>query len=107
MVDAQRKVEEVKTFLRKIYNNNSEKLSLKELTDDDVWQLCRNLRRGVPMATPVFDGAEEEEIKNMLELAELPETGQTTLIDGRTGEFFRSPGYRGLHVHAEAQPPGG
>jgi len=91
MIDAQRKVEEVKTFLGKIYNNNSEKLRLKELSDDDIWQLCRNLRRGVPMATPVFDGAEEEEIKNMLALAELPETGQTTLVDGRTGETFDRP----------------
>jgi DNA-directed RNA polymerase subunit beta len=91
MVDAQRKVEEVKTFLRKIYNNNGEKLRMKDLTDDDVWQLAENLRRGVPMATPVFDGAEEEEIKNMLALAELPETGQTTLIDGRTGEAFDRP----------------
>jgi DNA-directed RNA polymerase subunit beta len=91
MIDAQRKVEELKTFLRKIYNNNSEKLRIKELTDDDVWQLCQNLRKGVPMATPVFDGAEEEEIKNMLALAELPETGQTTLIDGRTGDAFDRP----------------
>jgi len=91
MVDAQRKVTELRTFLSKIYNNNAEKLRLKELTDDDVWQLCENLRQGVPMATPVFDGAEEEEIKNMLALAELPETGQTTLIDGRTGEAFDRP----------------
>lgn len=91
MIDAQRKVEELKTLLRKIYNNNSEKLRIKELSDDDVWQLCQNLRNGVPMATPVFDGAEEEEIKNMLALAELPETGQTTLIDGRTGEAFDRP----------------
>ncbi|MCP4389283.1 MAG: DNA-directed RNA polymerase subunit beta, partial [Gammaproteobacteria bacterium] len=91
MIDAQRKVEEVKTFLKKIYNNNSEKLRMKELTDNDVWQLAQNLRKGVPMATPVFDGAEEEEIKNMLALAELPETGQTTLIDGRSGEAFDRP----------------
>jgi DNA-directed RNA polymerase subunit beta len=81
----------LKTFLKKIYNNHSEKLRIKELTDDDVWQLCQNLRKGVPMATPVFDGAEEEEIKNMLALAELPETGQTTLIDGRTGDTFDRP----------------
>jgi DNA-directed RNA polymerase subunit beta len=91
MLDRQRKVEELKTFLRKIYNNNSEKLRMKELSDDDVVNLCENLRAGVPMATPVFDGAEEEEIKNMLALAELPETGQTTLIDGRTGEPFDRP----------------
>ena len=91
MLDQQRKVEELKAFLRKIYNNTSEKLRLKDLSDDDVTHLCENLRGGVPMATPVFDGAEEEEIKNMLELAELPETGQTTLIDGRTGEPFDRP----------------
>jgi len=91
MIDAQRKVSEIRTFLSKIYNNNAEKLRLKELTDDDVWQLSENLRRGVPMATPVFDGAEEEEIKNMLALAELPETGQTALVDGRTGEAFDRP----------------
>jgi DNA-directed RNA polymerase subunit beta len=91
MVDAQRKVTELRTFLSKIYNNNSEKLRLKELTDDDVWQLCENLRKGVPMATPVFDGADEEEIKSMLELAELPETGQTMLIDGRSGDTFDRP----------------
>ncbi|MGD2171883.1 MAG: DNA-directed RNA polymerase subunit beta [Gammaproteobacteria bacterium] len=91
MLDQQRKVEELKTFLRKIYNHSSEKLKLKDLSDKDVSQLCENLRGGVPMATPVFDGAEEEEIKAMLELADLPETGQTTLIDGRTGEPFDRP----------------
>ncbi len=91
MLDRQRKVEELKTFLRKIYNSTSEKLNLKELNDGDVVELCENLRNGVPMATPVFDGADEEEIKNMLELAELPETGQTTLVDGRTGEPFDRP----------------
>jgi DNA-directed RNA polymerase subunit beta len=91
MVDAQRKVTELRTFLSKIYNNNAEKLRLKELTDDDVWQLCENLRKGVPMATPVFDGADEEEIKHMLALADLPETGQTMLIDGRTGDTFDRP----------------
>ena len=91
MLDAQRKVEELKTFLRKIYNNSSEKLNLKELNDGEVVELCENLRRGVPMATPVFDGADEDEIKNMLALAELPETGQTSLIDGRTGEAFDRP----------------
>ena len=91
MLDAQHRVEEMKTFLRKIYNNNGEKLNLSDLNDKEVVALCENLRGGVPMATPVFDGAEEEEIKNMLALAELPETGQTTLIDGRTGEPFDRP----------------
>ncbi|MFV2032040.1 MAG: DNA-directed RNA polymerase subunit beta, partial [Gammaproteobacteria bacterium] len=68
-----------------------EKVNFKELNDRETLELCSNLRDGVPMATPVFDGADEEEIKNMLALAELPETGQTTLIDGRTGEAFDRP----------------
>ena len=53
--------------------------------------LAGNLRKGVPMATPVFDGATESEIHRMLELADLPTTGQTTLYDGRTGEAFDRP----------------
>jgi DNA-directed RNA polymerase subunit beta len=91
MLDAHSRVEELRTFLKKIYNNSSEKVNFKELNDQEVLELCDNLRDGVPMATPVFDGADEEEIKNMLALAELPETGQTTLIDGRTGEPFDRP----------------
>jgi DNA-directed RNA polymerase subunit beta len=54
-------------------------------------ELCSNLRGGVPMATPVFDGASEEELKGMLRLADLPESGQTTLYDGRTGDSFERP----------------
>ena len=50
--------------------------------------MCENLKSGVPMATPVFDGASEEEIKKMLELAELPLSGQAQLYDGRSGEAF-------------------
>ena len=91
MLDAHRKADELRTFLKKIYNSTSEKVNFKELSDADVLQLGHNLRRGVPMATPVFDGADEEEIKTMLALADLPETGQTTLIDGRTGEEFDRP----------------
>jgi DNA-directed RNA polymerase subunit beta len=91
MLDAHTKAEELKNFLKKIYNNSSEKLRLKEFKDAEIIELCKNLREGVPMSTPVFDGADEEEIKNMLALAELPESGQTTLIDGRTGEPFDRP----------------
>ena len=91
MFEAQKKVEEFRTFLKKIYNNSSEKLRIKEFNDKEILELCNNLRDGVPMSTPVFDGAEEEEIKNMLALAELPETGQTRLYDGRTGEPFDRP----------------
>jgi DNA-directed RNA polymerase subunit beta len=91
MLEAHKKVEEFRTFLKKIYNNSSEKLNIKDFNDKEILELCRNLRGGVPMSTPVFDGAEEEEIKNMLALAELPETGQTQLFDGRTGEPFDRP----------------
>ena len=91
MFDAHSKAEEFKNFLKKIYNSSSEKLNLKEFKDSEILELCKNLRKGVPMATPVFDGADEEEIKNMLALAGLPESGQTTLIDGRSGETFDRP----------------
>ncbi len=91
LLDASSKTEQLKSFLKKVYNNNSEKVNFNDFSDEEIVDLCHNLRRGVPMATPVFDGAEEEEIKNMLALAELPETGQTTLIDGRTGEAFDRP----------------
>jgi DNA-directed RNA polymerase subunit beta len=63
-------------------------VDLESFNDDEIIELCRNLKNGVTFATPVFDGASEEEIKYMLELADLPTSGQTTLHDGRTGEAF-------------------
>ena len=91
MLDAQRKAGEIRQFLDKIYNSSGKKEDLKSLTDDEVMELSGNLRRGVPMATPVFDGAAEAEIKTMLDLAGLPRSGQTTLYDGRTGDAFDRP----------------
>jgi DNA-directed RNA polymerase subunit beta len=88
MLDAQRKIGEIREFLDKIYNTSGQKEDIDSLTDTEVVNLCRNLRKGVPMATPVFDGASEDEIKHMLELAGLSTSGQTTLFDGRTGEAF-------------------
>ncbi len=79
---------ELREFLGKVYNTSGQKEDLDSLTDDEVVNLCGNLTDGVPMATPVFDGAHEEEIKAMLELAGLPISGQTTLYDGRTGDAF-------------------
>jgi DNA-directed RNA polymerase subunit beta len=58
---------------------------------EELIEMAENLRSGVPMATPVFDGASEEEIKAMLRLADLPESGQTILYDGRTGDAFDRP----------------
>ncbi|HWK49799.1 MAG TPA: DNA-directed RNA polymerase subunit beta, partial [Steroidobacter sp.] len=80
---------QIRGFLDEVYNKSGgQKADIASLTDDEVIALAGNLRHGVPMATPVFDGAAEEEIKRMLELADLPTSGQTTLFDGRTGERF-------------------
>ena len=73
--------------------------AIDALDDGETMQLAENLKDGVPFATPVFDGATEAEIKDMLDLAGLPATGQITLYDGRTGEAFDRPvtvGY--MHV---------
>ena len=91
MLDQQVKVAELRKFLDKIYNDKGKKVDLQSLGDNEILILANNLRDGVPMATPVFDGADEEEIHRMLELAKLPISGQTTLIDGRTGEKFERP----------------
>jgi len=91
MLDENRKVTEVRSFLDQIYNHNQKKVDLKKFSDDELITMAGNLRKGVPMATPVFDGAEETEIHRMLELADLPVSGQTTLYDGRTGESFDRP----------------
>jgi DNA-directed RNA polymerase subunit beta len=92
MLEAQQAVHELRKFLNQIYNDTGgQKEDIKSLTDPEVLELASNLRNGVPMATPVFDGASEEEIKNLLTLADLPTSGQTTLHDGRTGEQFERP----------------
>ncbi|ACL73411.1 DNA-directed RNA polymerase, beta subunit [Thioalkalivibrio sulfidiphilus HL-EbGr7] len=91
MVEAKAKIDELRKFLDKIYNHSAKKVDLSDFSDEEILKLCANLKKGVPMATPVFDGAEEEEIKAMLKLADLPESGQTTLFDGRTGESFDRP----------------
>jgi DNA-directed RNA polymerase subunit beta len=92
MIREQKKVAEMRKFLEKIYNAGiGRKEDLKSLTDADILELVGNLRGGVPMATPVFDGAAESSIKDLLELAGLPESGQFTLYDGRTGDSFDRP----------------
>ena len=91
MLDENKSVSEIRKFLDKIYNHKDKKVDLKSFSDEEIMDLAHNLRGGVPMATPVFDGAEEEEIHRMLELAGLPVSGQTTLYDGRTGEKFNNP----------------
>jgi DNA-directed RNA polymerase subunit beta len=88
MLEAQQKIVEIRKFLDQIYNASGRKEDLKSFSDDEIIELARNLVKGVPMATPVFDGAPESQIKYMLELADLPASGQTTLFDGRTGDAF-------------------
>ena len=78
----------LRAYLNEVYNHDGQRESLDSLSDADFIALCHNLRAGVPMATPVFDGAKETEVQSMLELAGLPKTGQTRLYDGRTGEPF-------------------
>ena len=84
-------VAELRKYLEKIYNRTGRPERLDLLTDKEIVELAVNLRDGVPFASPVFDGATEEEIKDMLELAGLPRSGQVTLYDGRTGEPFERP----------------
>lgn len=92
MLEEQQTVKHIRQFLNSIYNSDHKrKEDIAGLTDEEVLSLADNLRGGVPMATPVFDGASEDEIKAMLTLADLPISGQTTLYDGRTGKAFERP----------------
>jgi DNA-directed RNA polymerase subunit beta len=90
MLAAQAKtmVKDLRHFFKEIYNQSGKSEDIDSFTDDEVIELGRNLQKGVPFASPVFDGASEEEIRRMLTLAGLPEGGQVTLYDGRTGEAF-------------------
>jgi DNA-directed RNA polymerase subunit beta len=92
MLEQQQAVGEIRKFVTRIYNESGgQKEKIDSLNDQDVVALAKNLSRGVPIATPVFDGAAETEIKRLLEMADLPLSGQTTLVDGRTGERFDRP----------------
>ncbi len=88
MLKAQQNANEIREFLDKIYNGSGKKEDVASLSDSEIISLAGNLTEGVPFATPVFDGATESEIKDMLALAGLPKSGQITLYDGRTGEAF-------------------
>lgn len=91
MIKEQRELHEMREFLQQVYDlgeKDSQQVNIAELSDDDVRTLVGNLRKGLPVATPVFDGAKEREIKALLKLADLPESGQISLFDGRTGNAF-------------------
>jgi len=98
MLQRQAKIEELRVFLTKIYNESGRAEDLESFTDEEILELAKNLREGVPFATPVFDGATEEEMSKMLDLA-FPDAiaeqlgmneskNQVRLYDGRTGEMF-------------------
>ena len=82
------KTEKIKTFLKSVYGNEKFDENIDKLSNTEFKDLCENIQNGVPIATPVFDGAKEQDVTKMLELAELPNSGQTDLWDGRTGEKF-------------------
>ncbi|ACQ94376.1 DNA-directed RNA polymerase, beta subunit [Tolumonas auensis DSM 9187] len=91
MVKEQRELAELREFLQRVYDlggSDQQQIDIATLSDDDVRTLVQNLRKGLPVATPVFDGAKESEIKELLKLADKPESGQITLFDGRTGMPF-------------------
>jgi DNA-directed RNA polymerase subunit beta len=90
MLDEERKISDIRKFLTQIYGSNRNQ-NLSSLNDKEIYELAGNLTNGVPMATPVFDGAKESEVKDMLKIAGLPENGQSELYDGRTGEKFDRP----------------
>jgi len=92
MLEQNAKTEEVRNFLGEIYNSDQKgRVNMNSFSAGEIKEMAHNLKAGVPMATPVFDGAPESEIKRLLELANLPTTGQTTLYNGRTGDAFDRP----------------
>jgi DNA-directed RNA polymerase subunit beta len=94
MLEQQVKLTQLRSFLKQVYSHTSDarrSADIGSLSDDELIALAENLRAGVPMATPVFDGAHEESIKELLRMAEIPDSGQLTLFDGRTGDQFDRP----------------
>ncbi len=88
MLDTNAQVTQLREFLHQVYNTSGQSEDLDSLSDDELLEMAHNLRDGVPFATPVFDGANEDEIRQMLTLAGQPTSGQMTLFDGRTGDQF-------------------
>jgi len=91
MLEEQREIAELRGYIKQVYELGDDvlqRVDIDSFTDDEVVRLATNLKGGIPIATPAFDGAKEKEIKQMLALAGLPESGQLTLCDGRTGNEF-------------------
>ncbi|QJC34603.1 DNA-directed RNA polymerase subunit beta [Enterobacteriaceae endosymbiont of Donacia crassipes] len=91
LLKEKKNIEKIRIFLNKAYsigNNIRQNINLNNFTDNEILLLANNLKKGMPIATPVFDGANEKEIKELLKLSNLPISGQIKLYDGRTGEIF-------------------
>jgi DNA-directed RNA polymerase subunit beta len=84
----EREVKALKAKLKEVYSERSYADDIAGLDEENLVEMSNNLRGGVPFATPVFDGAEDKDIEDLLELAGLDKSGQVRLIDGRTGEYF-------------------
>ncbi|WP_343377707.1 DNA-directed RNA polymerase subunit beta [Buchnera aphidicola (Formosaphis micheliae)] len=94
MLNKKEKVDKLRSFIQKTFDlgeNVCQKINFSTFSDQEILLLAKNFKNGIPIATPVFDGAKENEIKQLLELADLPSSGQITLFDGRTGEKFERP----------------
>ncbi|QYJ86323.1 DNA-directed RNA polymerase subunit beta [Shewanella mesophila] len=94
MLEEQRELAELRNYIKQVYElgeDVQQRVDIDSFTDEEVIRLAKNLKGGIPTATPAFDGAKEKEIKEMLELAGLPTSGQRTLFDGRTGNQFERP----------------
>ncbi|EKO3497727.1 DNA-directed RNA polymerase subunit beta [Vibrio fluvialis] len=93
MIKEQQELAKLREFLQKVYDlgETRQQVDIAALSDEEVRTLANNLRAGLPIATPVFDGANEASIKELLKLGDLPESGQLTLFDGRTGDAFERP----------------
>ncbi|MCW8834328.1 MAG: DNA-directed RNA polymerase subunit beta [Colwellia sp.] len=93
MLEAQQEIHKLRNFLQEVYNvgESRQEVDVASFSDEEVLRLAANLRAGLPIATPAFDGAAEKEIKELFKLADMPESGQFILTDGRTGREFERP----------------
>ncbi|MDM7858988.1 DNA-directed RNA polymerase subunit beta [Alteromonas sp. ASW11-36] len=93
MLKEHEEMAKLRAFIKEVYElgDSHQEVDIDSFTDDEIKRLADNLRKGLPVATPVFDGAREDEIKDLLKLADIPESGQITLFDGRTGRAFERP----------------
>ncbi|WP_019030128.1 DNA-directed RNA polymerase subunit beta [Colwellia piezophila] len=93
MLEEQRELHKLRNFIQEVYNvgESRQVVDIASFSDDEVYRLADNLRAGLPIATPAFDGAAEKEIKELFKLADMPESGQFWLTDGRTGRKFERP----------------